>query len=180
MKIAVFSDSHGRNDLMEEVMGRLYRTCDVFIHAGDGASGLFDLSAGYPERMYIAVRGNCDGFSPYPLRGDETADLDGHRIFISHGDRFGVKLSPEGMRSAALSRGADIAIFGHTHKKYYEFSYVGSEEKLKYAAMNPAGRCPDAVHLFNPGSIGAPKDGRPSWGVIELKNGAALFSHGEL
>lgn len=180
MKIAVFSDSHGRSDLIYEVMGRLYHTCDVFIHAGDGAAELFGLSSEYPERMYIAVRGNCDGFSQYPLPREETLDIEGFRFFIAHGDRFGVKLSAEGMRAAALSRGADIAIFGHTHTQYYEFVRTTDEEKTKYSPLLSGRRCPDAVQLFNPGSIGAPRDGSPSWGIIEIRNGQALFSHGRL
>ena len=73
---------------------------------------------------------------------------------------LGLTLSDDLARNA-ICRGADVALFGHTH-------------------------CPDLVQLdkvtlFNPGSAAIPRSGRPTYGRITVEEGKApVFEHLEM
>ena len=74
-------------------------------------------------------------------------------------DEIGVKLGESYALDFARKKGLDILIYGHTH--------VPLEKTV------PNGD--SYVYLFNPGSL---KDG--SFGLIQVKNGRVLMSHGNL
>ena len=100
---------------------------------------------GLADRV-VAVRGNCEAevdqmVLEFPCMADYAVLYDGARkIFCSHGHLF----SPESL--PALMAG-DAFAFGHTHVKV-------NEER-------------DGIRLFNPGSVGIPKDGSHSYGIYE-------------
>lgn len=108
MKILVFSDSHGRRDLIDKAL-RAHPDTDVLIHAGDGYDDVFPSDA----PVVVRVPGNCD----------RSADAQDHIIFEAEGVRFLVthgnlqKVSYGLTKLAALCRSMNcgIAVFGHTH-----------------------------------------------------------------
>ena len=104
----------------------------------------------------VAVRGNCEAevdqmVLEFPCMADYALVLDadlpgvkgGRELFCTHGHVFGPGNLPN------ISHGGAV-VFGHTHVKMSEPS-------------------PDfpSIWLFNPGSVGIPKDGSHSYGIYE-------------
>lgn len=155
-KLLVISDSHGREDLVRRVC-ELHSDADILLHAGDGAS---DLSAARADGMKVySVKGNCD-LMELGLSREKMIMCEGEGILLCHGDAYGVKTSLVPLQRAALSRQASIAVFGHTHEPLEKHIPLESGELL---------------HLFNPGSLRL-----YSYGLIQIKDGSILFSHGRL
>lgn len=155
MKIIVVSDSHGREENLKKVI-EMHRNADVFLHLGDGAPGFLSLcrTMGFAA---FAVRGNCDFFSSHdsPLENQLLLNLDGIKIFMTHSHYYGGNHSS--VEYAAFERGADIALFGHTHERYS--SYIAPDDEYKRGAL----------YVMNPGSIERPRDFLPpSYGIIDI------------
>ena len=146
MKIIVVSDSHGSYQHLKRVM-QLNRDADIVVHCGDSRDELDEIMREFPDKMYYCVKGNCD-FGNLPLTLDFT--VEGVHFFVTHGHMFNVKYGLYELDCAARERGAQVALFGHTHIACDEYN--------------------DGVRLFNPGSCGFGK----SFGVIEVKNGQVL------
>ena len=151
--ILVFSDSHGRSFNMSETIKK-YPDIECVIHLGDGADDTKYLTLS-PTTGLLSVRGNCDSFSKEPR--ELFIELCGLQFLICHGDAYGVKFGVERYENYAVSRGADIALFGHTHTPY--LNEIKTEKKT--------------VYVFNPGSISLPFMSRPSYGVIKIDDGRA-------
>ena len=100
----------------------------------------------------MAVRGNCDFGSALPPAGDFTAE--GVKIFYTHGHLYGVKSEYDRLAEAAQARGADVALFGHTHHRTLVYDKV-----------------PDVPTLFNPGSL---RD-EGCYGVITVRDGRCSY-----
>ncbi len=157
MKLLVFSDSHGDTLTLSRTVGAV-RDADYVIHAGDGALSFLSLMREHPEMTPVAVRGNCDiGASDVPLEAELT--VEGMRILIVHGHKFGVKSGTLALEAEARMRGYDIVIFGHTH-----------EPLERYIPADGARR---AIRLFNPGPamLG-------DFGVININGGEVIMGHG--
>ena len=161
LKILILSDSHGRKALVREVM-QMHRDADFVCFLGDGISDLTSLEAIYGIPIY-AVRGNCD-WSPLSdtVPCTRILEREGHQLLLAHGHTLGVKGGEGGLIAAARAEGCDIALFGHTH--------LPTERYLSEHGM----------YLFNPGSIGEPREGAPTYGLLMLDAGNVLFSHGSL
>ena len=92
----------------------------------------------------VAVRGNCEAevdqmVLDFPCMADYTIIQDGDRqIFCTHGHLFSPAKLPK------LAQGS-LFLSGHTHVKRDEII--------------------DGIHVFNPGSVGIPKDGTHSCGL---------------
>lgn len=157
MKILVFSDSHGAYSRLENA-ALLHPDADLFVFLGDGLRDAERLFERFPHIPHIAVKGNCDisgvGFSEVYL-DEQTAELDGIRLFCCHGHKYNVKFSQINLWFRAKEKSADIALFGHTHEPF-EREYEG-------------------IRLFNPGSVGM-----GSYGIIYIEKGAVLASHGKI
>jgi putative phosphoesterase len=130
MKILVFSDSHGRFHGMRRAL-LMHPDAEVVFFLGDGVSDLGDLTEELSGRAVIAVKGNNDWSSPYPISQEIT--LDGKKIFLTHGHAYQAKYGTETLFQAAQSRGASLVCFGHTHQ--------------------PLSVYQDGIYLFNPGSV---------------------------
>lgn len=140
--IAVFSDTHGAVVAAAEA---LRKSCpDMIIHLGDYARDASALQDQFPGIELRSVRGNCDLASRVLLSDCFTVEKT--RLFISHGHEYGVKSSLSALRSAARSAGADMVLFGHTHRPVY------LQE--------------DGLLLLNPGSAGCPP--RTTWARLEI------------
>ena len=171
-KIIVFSESHGSSVNMLKIAGLYRYSADYFIFLGDGLGDLQKIRD-LTDKPLIAVPGNCDRFfsSVSFQRPPESCVINlGHTsLFLCHGHTFNVKYSLEALISAARERSADIVLFGHTHLPYEAYIASDSEEEK-------------SVWLFNPGSISKPREGKPSYGIIDIfvRNGkrSVLLSHG--
>ena len=166
MTLVVLSDTHGRSDRVEQVLS-MHKSCDGVLFLGDCLRDVIGV------RGVISVRGNCDG----SLMSDGTPTeqmmcFDGVRILVMHGHTHSVKSGTDRAIAYALAKGADVLVYGHTHVPDERYYPAGSEI---------AGEITERpIYVFNPGSLGAPHDGRPSFGVIQIKNGAVLLSHGQV
>ena len=167
--ILIVSDSHGKSDLIEQA-AKLTRP-HLMLFCGDG---LRDLDCSGCICPVYAVRGNCDCFY-VPHMGDTdeilTMTLDGVKLLITHGHRFGVKSGLGALISKAVAENADAVIFGHTHEPL-DITLLPEHTNERY------GIClHKPLHVFNPGSLGY----RPhSFGTLTLRNGVPLFGHGHL
>jgi uncharacterized protein len=106
--VGVISDTHG---LMRPEVTAAFAGVTRILHAGDvgGASVLAALSAIAPVD---AVSGNVDDPHDPSLRRQCSLTLGGVTIHVSHGHEVGRPTA-----DALLARyGADVVIFGHTHK----------------------------------------------------------------
>ncbi|MDO5397332.1 MAG: metallophosphoesterase [bacterium] len=116
-RFLVFSDSHGSINNCEDVINHFQNQISGIIHAGDYARDAEDLESIYKDIPVYYVHGNTDYMSRAP--GDLTFEIDGVRIFLTHGHEYFVKkelCSGYGtlLRKAKEER-ADLCIFGHTH-----------------------------------------------------------------
>ena len=141
-RVLVLSDSHGNVGNMIRAVKR--EEPDMILHLGDCVVDADALRREFPHITMVNVPGNCD-FS----RGDteRLIDIDGYKVLMCHGHTDGVKMSYMHLELHAKEIGADLALFGHTHKLFYD----------KH----------NGLAMMNPGSIGAPLWGcMPSYGII--------------
>ncbi len=152
MRIAVFSDTHGRIHNCLRAMD-LIGSVDHILHLGDTARDAEDLGVCFPDTPITYVCGNSDFCAAVDT--EKVIELGGKRLFLCHGHTRGVK---SGLRELAHSvKGVDLALFGHTHE-----AYDGEE---------------DGVRLFNPGSICLPASGKPSFGIITIEGDTLTTEH---
>lgn len=117
MKIAVFSDTHGLAQGMMDAV-REYRP-DQVIHLGDGMRDAERLMREFPEIPVCTVPGNCDYDSYDPEY--KVIDLCGMKAFLTHGHRYAVRSGRlDTLLYAAECSGAQIVMFGHTHRAGYD------------------------------------------------------------
>jgi len=140
MKILVFSDSHGETKAM--LAAAEAEKPDMLIHLGDNLRDGLALGT-----QALCVRGNCDWGETHPE--EETVELCGVKIFITHGHLYGVKSGLNRIAFKGREIGADLILFGHTHRAYI--------------AQN------GDVRLFNPGAVsGRVWDREKTYGVVYL------------
>ena len=96
------------------------------------------------------MAGNCDFGALEPLDG--LAAFDGVVVFYTHGHMYGVKYDLDTLSDAAAARGANVALFGHTHV--------------------PVAEQRGDVFLFNPGSCGRCYTG--PYGILTLADGKVV------
>lgn len=117
MKIAVFSDTHGYAKGMIDAV-REYAP-DQVIHLGDGMRDAEKLRRELPTVPVCTVPGNCDYDSEDPEY--RVINLGGIKAFITHGHRYAVRGGRlDTLLYAAECSGAQIAMFGHTHRAGFE------------------------------------------------------------
>ncbi len=173
-KILVFSDSHGYSNYLNKAL-EMHSDADMLVHLGDGA---YDLSHLFPEHsntpvLFIEGNGEEGGWIRIdrrhaPLKFGFT-ELEGKRIFMTHGHRYDVKYGLSRLIAAGYEKGADIILFGHTHIPFSQ--YIPAGTPLDYI-----GETDRPLLVFNPGSIGM----GPiySFGLLTFSGGEVLPSHG--
>ncbi len=112
MRVLVMSDSHGDVFNASLAVEQQPQAKYVF-HLGDGEHDIDNLIAVYKRKEFIRVRGNCDFLSD--LNADVLVEIEGKRIFATHGYAQYVKQGLTSLYFAAREKNADIALFGHTH-----------------------------------------------------------------
>lgn len=111
MKLLVISDTHG-NDTLALKAHSLAEPVDVIIHLGDGLADA-ELMHQLLNVNVISVAGNCDIGSGAPR--ELLWECEGKRVFLTHGDLYGVKAGLERLKRRALDVTADLVLFGHSH-----------------------------------------------------------------
>ncbi len=91
---------------------------------------------------------------------------------MMHGHEHGVKSGIERAAAYAAQRGADVLLFGHTHEPMEKYFPVGT--RLGEVTLEKP------LYVFNPGSLGLPREGCATFGVIEIRRGQLLLSHGRV
>lgn len=153
-KILVISDVHGRLRELRWVLQN-ETGVDALFFLGDG---LYDLDNALQMRKtpvpypVYRVAGNCDNGYTDPAEG--LAPFAGVLFFYTHGQNYQVKWTLSELTDTAQARGADVALFGHTHHNQL---------------VPGLGVRPD---LFNPGSLGMER----CYGVIEVENGQCRYN----
>ena len=137
MKLLVFSDSHGMPLYMRETLEK-HRDVDAVIFLGDG------------QNDFQMMRGNCDlGCADVPVR--EILDLDGAKIFCTHGHLYHVKSGLYTVVCAAREAGANLLLFGHTHEALETYD--------------------DGLYILNPGSCSG---FRATCGLVDISPAGIL------
>lgn len=116
-RIAVISDSHGGMLHLD----RFCRLCgwgmyDMVIHLGD----VVEDAALLRRRLSIPVHnvaGNCD-FRSSGIPRELEISVEGKRLLLLHGDKYGVKYGYDRLSYYAEERLADCTLFGHTHQAF--------------------------------------------------------------
>lgn len=172
MKILVLSDSHGRVDRLSRAV-ELNRDADAIIHLGDGLRDLKYVDL--PDVPIYKVRGNGEDFGAF-LGSDVPRELfteiGGVKILMMHGHIYSVKSGIDRAACYAMEKGADLLLFGHTHGALERYIPEGSDLGF--------GKAERSIYAFNPGSIGEPRFNSPKFGLITIRNGNFLLSHGEI
>lgn len=110
MKLLVVSDSHSERDCLIHLKEKYENTVDAMIHCGDS-----ELEADDPAiQGFHTVRGNCDFGGGFP--NDWVGEVDGYRIFTTHGHLYNIKMTLMNLRYRARELNADFAFFGHSHE----------------------------------------------------------------
>lgn len=159
----IFSDSHGGALHRMRRIIDAHSDAEVVFFLGDGLCEAESLRAEYPNRMFFLVRGNCDFCAPSSVEETDSITLEGVRIVFTHGHKYDAKFSYDGLCALAASRDAQVCLFGHTHLPTEK--YCGQEQK--------------SFTLFNPGSIGQPRFGKPTYGLLTVSDGQYLLSYAE-
>ncbi len=152
MKLFVFSDSH---DYPAPALAAAAEQTgiDACFFLGDGRTDADRFAEAFLSVPLYQVHGNCDFASLAPAEG--LVPCGGKLVFYTHGHLYSVKTGLTRLYEAAAARGADIALFGHTHTPHLERR--------------------GGIWLFNPGAVHRPRKGGPSCGLITIENGDVKF-----
>ena len=145
MRLIVFSDTHGNLAVIDQIITS-NPISDHFLFLGDGIKEFEIVSMKYPEKHFYSVIGNCDkGGAPE----EAVVEIYNTRIYMAHGHLLGVRNSLDRLIDNARAAKADIALFGHTHIRYYQ------QDK--------------GLYILNPGSAFLPEDDLPpSYAFIDI------------
>lgn len=111
MKLAIFSDTHGRTAGMLRAVRRV--SPDVLVHLGDYVRDTSTLMTECPDLPLYSVSGNCDLASNLP--DTVTFSAGSVQVFATHGHRYFVKYGTDALLNAAHFSGASLVLYGHTH-----------------------------------------------------------------
>ena len=141
MRVLIVSDTHGRHTSLDRALKEA-GDIDMFIHLGD------------VEGEKHMIRGNNDFFSYLPA--EEEFWIGKKKVFITHGHSYYVSMETEQIREEGAARNADIIMFGHTHRPYFE-------ER-------------DGITVLNPGSLSFPRqEGRRGSYMILETDGEEIY-----
>ena len=148
MRILVLSDSHGHIERMSHTAKQV--NPDAIIHLGDRISDARKLHILVPSATVYMVKGNCD--LDATGEKDKILLLDGKKIYMTHGHLYNVKMGLTTFIYRAKETGADIALYGHTHR----------------AMMKRV----DGIWIMNPGQMERhDKNLKATYGIISILDG---------
>ena len=131
MKYLVVSDNHGERDVLVELVNKYRGQVDGMFHCGDSELDPTDEL----WQVMLVVTGNCDFDSRYKKFQEVTIGSD--KIYMTHGHLSAVRMDLHSLFYEAKEKGANIALYGHTHVLHAEVV--------------------EDVLIVNPGSISQPR-----------------------
>ncbi len=160
MRIGIMGDTHGDLRSLNKVVG-LAGTVDAWIHTGDYSQDAKHLAQITKLPVY-AVCGNCDMYEGRAAV-ENLVNLAGHKIWITHGNRYLHGYGEDVLAALGRERLADIVVYGHTHV--------------------PVVKWYDTVLVINPGSPSRPRLGVATYAILTI-NGkeqptAVIFETGD-
>lgn len=146
MKILIVSDTHRFNDNYIKALKR-EAPIDMLVHCGDIEGSEYFISENAHCECHM-VAGNNDFFSQ--INREDEFYIGDYQVFLTHGHTYNVSMGNEILIEEAKSRGADIVMYGHTHKPVIDTRHE--------------------IIAINPGSLTYPRqEGRqPSYIVMTL------------
>ena len=147
MKLIVFSDAHGQENMVDRILN-FNPDADYILSLGDS-----QLNHDYLlSRDIVHVKGNINRDPGFVYETDVTVgDI---RIFLTHGHKFKVQRTLDKLRKHAVSSGYQVALFGHTHIPYKEQSKT--------------------ITMVNPGSCASPRNSLPPTYAILVVEGTKI------
>nr|MBP3598604.1 metallophosphoesterase [Eubacterium sp.] len=133
-KYLVFSDSHGDDEKMLDVVKRHKGEIEGIFFLGDMENSGDRLRGAVQGPVYM-VRGNCDW--SLQAKDFQTFSLHGHTVAMTHGHRQHVNMGIDTLKYWAMEKEADLVLYGHTHVPFVEQS--------------------SQMTILNPGSISRPR-----------------------
>jgi phosphoesterase, MJ0936 family len=144
MRLGIISDTHRDCYYLNKAIEKLEKA-DYIFHLGDNIPDAVYLEERLKKKVY-KVKGNCDFSYETPIEIFE--EIEGIKIFASHGHKYYVKYGYDNILERGISLGADIILYGHTH-----ISSVRYE---------------DGIWIVNPGSPSMPRDSFNSIAIINI------------
>ena len=139
-RIVVISDTHKDFFTLRKIVERHRQDTDLV------EEDVRKIQALYPSLSIRSVRGNCDfGSKSKPV---DIVELGCARILFCHGHTMFVSAGTEYLENAAREAGCNVALYGHTHVSYCRYK--------------------DGLYIMNPGSPSSPRDGKASYGIIDI------------
>lgn len=132
-KVIIISDSHGNMDNVKKIFKK-EKDVDMVIHLGDILSQ-DNLLKEICNCNVIIVKGNCDYSTENRIF--EVIDINGVKIFATHGHKYNVGYSIDSLYMAAKENECKVAMYGHTHVP----------DNSIYRGM----------YILNPGSVSKPR-----------------------
>lgn len=131
MKYLVVSDNHGDRDVLVNIAEHWQQKVAGMFHCGDSELEVTDEL----WRKFVVVKGNCDYDPKYEV--ECVIKTDDIVFYMTHGHLFNVNTSLNHLALSAKEKGANIVLYGHTHKLFAEM-----EQNILF---------------LNPGSISQPR-----------------------
>ena len=142
MRALVISDTHGAVNYLKTVL-QTHKDIKTIFFLGDGSDDFEELSYMLNGRELVAVSGNNDIACSFPY--SVVKEFNGKKIYATHGHIDKVHMNLDGLKAEAKKINADIALYGHTHKRY-----EGNE---------------DGLYIFNPGALTI-----ESYGILDVED----------
>lgn len=147
MKLLVFSDSHAGLHFMRHCVKVLKP--NAIVHLGDFYEDGQVIQEENPQLPFQQVSGNCDRYRcPFGASEVICCSFGGVRCFMTHGHNHHVKSGIGALLADARRAGAQLVLYGHTHKAVCQ-------------------QLEDGVWVLNPGACGSFGG---SVGVVEIDN----------
>jgi len=143
MQIVIVSDTHGRNEVFQELRYR-HPQASAFLHCGDSETDETNLDG------FVSVQGNNDYYASYP--SELVLNLGEVKIYMTHGQYLRHHNRVEVLVQRAKEHDCTVVLTGHTH--------VYKVEKV------------EGVLMINPGSLYHNRDMTlPSYAVMTIDKG---------
>ena len=144
-KLLILSDSHNSTGAVERIL-HAESDATAVIFLGDGLRDLEEALTLYPKMKVYAVAGNCDFGSE--TKNSDLVKLSGKNVLITHGHTYYVKHSLSELKTAARVCRANVVLYGHTHVAHTEYD--------------------GGLYIMNPGSLSIPRQGGPTYGILDI------------
>lgn len=147
MKVLIMSDTHGYIFNAKKAIDR-NPDIEMVLHLGDYYRDATQLSQLYPNIKFDYVYGNCD-IGIGDICAEKTIEIEGKRIFMTHGHKYSVKWDYNRILAKAESEKAEVILYGHTH-----ISVIDNNKNIL---------------IINPGSISESRSNNPeSYIILEI------------